>query len=322
VLFSATATLVMQRYVGGRTIYAPELAARRDSLHRYILTNTLPPGRTWKDFGALGMNARILPVYLAEQVHRRIGWTIQRTYLVGDTLALFASMLALFALLRLWVPPPFALVGLLYYCAILPATYFFHYFHPSDRISFLIWIGLVYFLKRNRMVSFAALLALGMAVKYDMVLLPGLYLLANLRKENALRVIGITLALFALSFGLYEALVQYVGLGLGHRNIGAQLLHNLADIRMEHVWYPPFLALSLPLLLAVVGFREADRFARAALMFGLLFALPLFVLSNFIELRADMPVFLLLLPCAVIGLRALLSTGNQGGLAIQATEDA
>lgn len=306
VALAAVATLIMQRYVGEQTIYAPDYVARRDSLHHFILTNSPPAGRTWSNYGSNGTNIRILTVYLAEGIHRVLGISVRAAYFLIDSAALFASILALFVLLRLWVPPPLALAGVLYVCLVLPLTYALHYFHPWDRLSFLVWIGLVYLLRTHRLAVFGVLLVIGVLVKYDVVLVPGLYFLANVRKDNAIRVGVVALLLFGLSFGIYLGLRAQFGGGTEGPHLADQITRNLSDIRAFHIWYPPLLAFALPVSLAALGVREADRFARAAALFGVLLVIPLFLGSNFAEVRTEMPILLLLLPCALLGLARVL----------------
>lgn len=299
--------LINQRYVGSSTIYSPEFAARRDSAHERILNNRLPPGKTWSDYGGKGTQARALTVWVAEGIHRQFGIGLLRVYFWMDTVALFAALVALFSLLRWWVAPPLALVGLLYVGVILPLTYALHYFHPWDRVSFLLWIGLIELLRRERLALFAALLVLAMFVKYDVILLPGLYFLVHFRTKPRAAFV-VTAALFALTMGTYFLLLQMFGSGLGERSIGTQIATNLNDVRDLRIWYPPLLGFALPLVLAIVGFRHADQFARASAVFAVLFCIPLFLFSNFVEIRAEMPVLLLLLPAALQGLQRVLNS--------------
>ena len=297
----------MQRYVGGETIYAPEISAERDLAHQLILTNQLPTGRTWSSYGLAGDNARALTVYLAEGIHRSLDLSLRKTYFLIDTLALFASLLGLYAFLRTFAIPALALLGLLYFCLVLPLTYALHVFHPWDRLSVLCWIGSLYFLSTNRLWAFAAILVVGILVKYDMVLLPVLFFLAYWRRERAVRVSAITLGLLLLSFGTYVALSLHFGAGVGPRDPWHQVTRNLRHLTEQPLLYPPFLAFTLPCLLAVLGWRTADRFARAAAVFGGLLVVPLFLATNFAEVRAEVPLLLLWLPCALAGLQSVLA---------------
>lgn len=315
VLVAGVATLILQGYVGDKTIYAPELAARRDSIHSFILHNQLPPGRTWEDYGANGSQARVLTVYTAEAVHRSVGVPVQKVYFWLDTLALFISLILLYGFLRSWGSPERALTGVLIAILVLPLTYALHFFHPWDRLSLLIWIGLLSLLRAERLVAFGALLVVGMLVKYDLIFLPGLYFLIHLGSNNR-RVLLTTAALFLVSIGTYLGIVFAFGSGTGERSIGIQVAHNLAQMKEMSIWYPPLLGFAIPGGLALLGWSRGDRFARASAGFALLFCIPLFLLTNFAEIRAQMPVVVLLLPLALAGLDGLLTTrptGDNGG---------
>lgn len=64
------------------------------------------------------------------------------------------------------------------------------------------------------------------------------------------------------------------------------------------------------LVLAFVGAPLGDRLMRAMALFGALLLIPLFIAANFDEVRAQMPMFVLLLPAAIAGLRHLADPGN------------
>ena len=152
------------------------------------------------------------------------------------------------------------------------------------------------------MVLFSVVLALSIAVKYDTVLLPALYLLCYVSRENWRVVVLRTAALFAISFGVYVTLRVLIPAGFEPRPIVEQLGQNLWDLRRMNVRYPPLLGLALPGLLALAGLRVTDRFGRACAGFAVLISVPLLIATNFAELRAEMPVLVLMLPAALAGL--------------------
>ncbi len=312
ILLAGATALIMQGYVGSRTIYAPEVAAKRDSAHSFILQNQLPAGATWNDYGLKGARARILIVATADRLHKLVGAPVQKIYFWIDTLALAAGLIALFFLLRTWAPPGLALSGMLYVAAVLPLTYALHYFHPWDRVSLLIWVILLALLRKGKLVLFAAVLVMGMLVKYDVILLPALYFLASYRNGPA-RAAMTTAALFLLTVGVYLILIRVFGEGVGQRSVATQVATNLEDFRSLLIWYPPLLALGVPAGLALLGFGTADHFARAAAVFAILMSVPLFLFSNFVEIRAEMPVLILLLPAALSGLARLIGPAGQPG---------
>jgi hypothetical protein len=305
-LLVSSLTLVLQKWVGGVTVYQPELAERRQILHEAIFHNRLPHGSSsWTEAGANDVNVRVGTVYFVEFLHRASGFNVLTIYQVLDTVALFAALLLVFGYLRQTNQPPYALIGLLYVAAILPLTYFFGYFHPWDRVSLACWAGLLMLLRNERLIAFAVLLVASIIIKYDTVLLPTLYFLAKVTRQNWPQVALRAALLFALSFGVWIGLRLLLPGGFEERHLIAQLLSNLRDFRATWYAYPPLLGLGLSILLAFAGLRWSDRFSRASVVFGLLLLVPFFTRSNFIEMRAEMPVLLLMLPSALAALRVL-----------------
>jgi hypothetical protein len=81
-------------------------------------------------------------------------------------------------------------------------------------------------------------------------------------------------------------------------------------MRELYVFYPPLLVFGPTLAFATVGAPFGDRLMRAMALFGALLLIPLFIGSNFVEVRAEMPVLVLLLPAAIAGLRHLVALGD------------
>jgi len=67
----------------------------------------------------------------------------------------------------------------------------------------------------------------------------------------------------------------------------------------------------IPLVLAFIGWSRADQVARAAVVFGVVCLVPLwFVGSNFHEVRAQLPLTILLLPAALLGLQRIMESAR------------
>ena len=81
-------------------------------------------------------------------------------------------------------------------------------------------------------------------------------------------------------------------------------------IRDLNVFYPPLLVFGPTLALALFGAPRGDRLMRAMALFGVLLLVPLFIATNFVEVRAQMPMFVLLLPAAIAGLQRLTEPGD------------
>jgi hypothetical protein len=301
------ATLTMQQWLGDVTIYQPVNRERAEILHRSILANSPPAGLAWDSLGANGTNIRVGAVFLAEGVHRVVGLSVARTYLLLDTIFLAIGLLLFARFLATWFRDEYVLLGTLYFIVVLPLTYFLVSYHPWDRLALVFWMILLLALRSERVLLFALLLPLSVAIKYDAVLLPGLYFLANVRPATWRRTTLTTLGLFVLSFGTFFGLILLRPGGFASHSIVQQIALNFAEMREFLLWYPPLLAFGVPLLLAGIGFRHADRFMRACAIAGVLLFVPLFLQAVFAEFRAQVPMLILLMPCALRGAEVLLA---------------
>jgi hypothetical protein len=312
-LLAGVMTLTLQRWVGYSTIYADAFVANRLIIHNAVLHNEPPPGKKWDDIGGNSTNVRIVAVYLAEGLHRVTGLPVPKVYVLLDTVALFASLLVLFAYLRKWVSAPLCLVGVLYFGITAILTYQRHYFHPWDRLSLLCWLLGAIFVRDDRFGGLAVLLPVAVGVKFDIVALPVLYWLARCTRERWRSVTLRALALALLSGATMLALTRLLPGGadkLGSRTLWEftrwQLVQNWRDFTGLWMAYPPLLAFGLPLLLASVGLRGADRFLRASFLFSICLCVPLILHTNFVEVRAEVMILVLVLPTALLGLARLL----------------
>ena len=309
IVWAGSTTLIMQQWIGSATIYRPELAPQIEATHQAIVDNRIPPGESWDALGLNTTNIRVGTVFLTEGIHRATGLAIPKIYRALDTIMLFASLLLLVVFLHRLVPPEYALLGALAFSAVLPLTYQLFYFHPWDRLSLFFWILLLMMLEQRRIVLFAVLLAVAMVIKFDVILMPGLYFLAMVPalgdRQGLLRTALITAALFVMTFGVYEALQAIRPGGFEPVLLAPLAAENLQTVRLLGISYPPLLGFSTVLLLAAVGVGRSTRFMRACAVFGLLLLMIYVVRARFEEFRTEVPVFLLLLPAALVGVRAL-----------------
>jgi hypothetical protein len=308
---TASLTLILQRWVGGATLYQESRSERREMFHNAILQNRLPPPYTsWRQVGANSLNVRIATVYLAEFVHRLTKLNVLKVYELIDTVALFFVFLLLFVYLRQTSPPIYALGGLLYTAAILPLTYFHAIFAPWDRVSLVCWIALIILLRSQRLFAFMVLLAISITVKFDTIVLPVLYFLSDINLANWPRVLLRSLLMFGVAFAILIGLSILLPGGFEVRPIVTQLLINLNDFRSTALSYPPLLVFFVPLFLAFMGLRWSDHFSRISVYFGVLMFAPLLIAVYFIEVRAEMPILVLLLPSALRALRVLCESAE------------
>ena len=310
IVLSAVLTLILQGWVGLITIYSEDMKDKRILVHEMILNNQLPDeGKTWRDYGANSVNIRIITVYIAEGLHHVSKIPVLKIYFIIDTLSLFITFLLLFYFLRKWVNPASSLIGVFYYACVCIMTYFLFYFHPWDRLSMVMWLILLILLKEDHLISFGILLIITMAIKFDVILLPGLYWLIKVSKSNWKRVTFITLILFICTFGTYWLLRIIFPGGFAQDGLEVllfQIEKNISVMLSYNLRYPPLLGFVIPILLAFYTIKSKDRFTQASAIFGVLLLLVFFLNSNFIEIRAEMPVLVLLMPAALISFEKIV----------------
>lgn len=305
-------TLTMQSAVGGLSIYSESVEARRLQLHDAILNNQLPDGfESWSSLGANGTNIRIAAVYSAEAMKQVFGISVIHSYWFIDTISLFLALFLLYFFLSNWLPRHYAVLGVVYVGSILPLTYLFTLFHPWDRLSLLSWVVLLMLVRSRRILSLGVALALSVTIKYDVVLLPGLYWMVHVSRARFTRTSLETIALFAVSFGAYFGLRAMLPGGFEGASMSALVVENLQRLvrlaaYFPPIAYPPFLVFLLPVLLIIFRFPKDDRFLRAAIVYACVLICYFFIASHFEEVRAQMSLLLMILPAALLSLQALL----------------
>jgi hypothetical protein len=181
-----------------------------------------------------------------------------------------------------------------------------HTFHPWDRPALLLWMVMILLVLSGRLALFLATYLGAVAVKYDAVVAPGLYWLLAVRRGAVWRPTAITIALMAAGFALYALLLALFPGGLDEKDIAMQVEHNLTEMRQMNVWHPALLVHGSLGCLCAIGWARASREQRVLASFGLLMLIPHFVLTNFVEVRAQMATALLMLPGAVRGIQVAL----------------
>lgn len=313
----AVLTLAMQGWTGSHTIYQKGLSNQRLSVHQAIIDNQPPAGETWESMGARSLNTRILVPRLVDTLHRTSGLPVLNIYEYLDSVCLFLFLLLLYGYIGCWHNRQLSLICLLFVGTMLPLTYEFALFHPWDRISITLWLGLLYCLREHRLLPFAILLTTACLVKYDAIVLIGFYWLLQVKRKHWLKPTVIAFVLSLLVFTALWALAATqphsasINTGFLFADVMAQIRKNIAAALVFHLYYPPLLVFAIPLALCLFGLKGADRFTRMSVLFALVMLGIFFVKSNFIEVRAQMMVLVLLLPAALRGLTALLEPVHQ-----------
>lgn len=318
-------TIILQIYVGRQTIYGDEQLEKRKILHEMILKNSLPEGKLWKDYNVSSMRVRILVVKLAESIRLITGLQLKNVYITIDTVFLFSCLIGLYLFLNQWLDPNYCLIGILYFGICLVTSYHFHYFHPWDRMSLFSWIVLAFLIKNKKTALFAVLLVFSILIKYDIKVLPILYLIYNYDQKNKVRILLNTLLLLLLSFGTHSLLEYifpleskkivtidpYLSFSKTYTHYYLQQITLNLKFLLEHNLRHPFAAVFiLPLTLSVMYFKKKERFAQCSVIFGILLLIPHFVLVNFLEFRAQTMILVLILPAALLSLKYIIEGKN------------
>jgi hypothetical protein len=306
VLLMGVASIVEVNFVGDTTIYSLKLANSREELHESIVHNH-PPAGGWAERGANdALNIRIAIPYLVEFLHNETGVRVLQLYKGVDLICIWLALIIFFAYLNEHFTAWESALACLYFAAILPLTFAFHFYHPYDRASLVAWLLAIWCARAQRFWEFSAVTILAVLIKYDAIVLPGLYFFGNATPQTwrkyAFRASAIGIILFSIFVGLFLLLsgfyvwIDYVDLTL--RNLEMMIWNNLL--------YPPILAFGLPLVLAILGYKISDQFMRASVWFATMIAAILIVATNFEEVRAEQMLIPLLAPAALCGLRRIL----------------
>lgn len=309
-LYAIVITLTVQGFVGSQTLYKKDYEQARLLLHHAILTNTPPEPGGWSSLGANATSVRILIVYLADTVSRATGAGVLGVYRIIDHVCLSAALFLLFLLLRNRFTATWAWIGLSLFAIPLPLTMMFHYFHPWDRPSLVIWVAMLMAIQKRNPSLLALMLVAGMPIKFDAAVAPALYFLTTVNRGNWRKQAVITLGLLALSFGILMLLTAlYPGSAgkLDRLALFRDNLRRLVDVTHPH---PAIVGLGPLLALGLLGWPRADQFTKACLVFAIML-LPMFLFVRLEELRAMTMILLMLLPAAVRGAMRLLEPGSQ-----------
>ena len=63
----------------------------------------------------------------------------------------------------------------LYFAPILPLTFALHFYHPYDRASLVAWLLAIWCARARRFWEFSAVAIVAVLIKFDAIVLPGLY---------------------------------------------------------------------------------------------------------------------------------------------------
>src|SRR6516225_3739663 len=306
VVFAGIVTIVEVNFVGDTTIYSLKVANIREELHDSIVHNH-PPAGGWVERGANdAMNIRVVIPYLVEFLHDETGARILRLYKAVDLICIWLAFITFFAYLRQQFTAWESSLACLYFAAILPLTFALHFYHPYDRASLLAWLLAIWCARARRFWKFSAVAIVAVLIKFDAIVLPGLYFLGNATYQTWRKYLFQSSAIAMMLFVIFEGLSLWLGGVWVSQDYGAQILRNFKMMIETAIFYPPTLAFGLPIVLAIWGYKSSDQFMRASVWFAGMIAIILIAASNFEEVRAEQMLIPLLAPAALYGLRRIL----------------
>jgi hypothetical protein len=306
-LLAGIVSIVAVNFVGDVTIYAPNYIRVREKLHERIIRNQ-PPERGWSVISENGENIRIAIPYLVDSIHSVTRISISQLYKVVDLIGIWFGLVIFSLYLRRWFTVWESALACLYFAAMLPLTFAYHYYHPYDRASFVTWLLAIWCARSKRFWEFSAVIVVAVLIKYDAIILPLLYFLGNSTRQTWRQCLMQCGTIEIILLAIFIALLALLPGGFEFRQHehGVEILRNMEMIIRKSIFYAPSLAFGLPVALAILGYTRSDHFARTSVWFAGLIIGILFVATRFEEVRAEQMLFPLLAPAALLGLRRIL----------------
>jgi hypothetical protein len=296
--------------VSDLSVFSADNTHKRGELHRAIVQNDPPGDGTWHGSGANNVNVRVAVVWTVEQLSKVTGKSTDFIYRAIDLSTLFLALLSIQALLKYWYSPVEAILGLLLFCLLLPLTALDHYFHPWDRPMLLLWAAMILALVNKRVVLFAILFTISVIMKIDSILAVGMIFFLYAGRDNWRRAAGTTLIVAGIgAMPLAALLILYPG-GQEPIDVFQQMSRNISVAAELGFAYPPLLTHGLLLALGVAGWKNATTLMRRLWVFGLILLIPHALITNFLEVRAQIGTMLCMLPLA---LKGVLSISEMAG---------
>jgi len=304
-LIALVAAIITVVRVSDLSVYSVDNTHKRGELHRAILQNHPPGDGSWNASGANNLNVRVAVVWIAEHLSKMTGKSTEFIYRAIDLTALFVGLLTIQGLLKHLYSPVEAIFGLLLFCLLLPLTALDHYFHPWDRPMLFLWAAMILALMNKRVVLFAILYTISVIMKFDSIFAVGLILFLNARTDNWRRATETTLIVAAIGVMPLAALLILYPDGQEPIDVFQQVSRNISVAAELGFGYPPLLTHGLLLALGIAGWKSATILVRRLWMFGLILLIPHLLVTNFLEVRAQIGTMLCMLPLALLGMLSI-----------------
>jgi hypothetical protein len=306
VLLMGIVSIVEVTFVGDTTIYSLKAANIREELHESVVHNK-PPVGGWAAHGANdAMNIRIAIPYLVEFLHEETGIRVLQLYKGIDLICIWLALIIFFAYLSEQFTSWESALACLYFAAILPLTFALHAYHPYDRASLVAWLLAIWCARARHFWKFSAVALVAVLIKYDAIVLPGLYFLGNATPQTWRKYLSQSFAIGIILLTIFLGLFWLLTGSYVREDYMDQILRNFKMMIGTAIFYPPTLAFGLPVVLAILGYKSSDQFMRASIWFAGMIAVILIVAVNFEEVRCEQMLIPLLAPAALCGLRRIL----------------
>ncbi len=297
--------ITLIKIIGDLTVYSSENDGRRKQMHEAILHNAPPEGKHWNDLGANNLNIRVAVVLFADMLSKQLGKPADSIYRIIDLICTFVALVLIYYLLKSSFSSTFALTGVLLFCTLLPLTMLDHHFHPWDRPMLILWPAMIWAAAKNRLLAFGCFYVLAIVIKLDSILAAGMVWFAAVRWDNWIRPTFTTAAIGAVGALTLGVLLFLLPGGQEPIDLVTQLQRNFDVAKSHGITYPPLLAHGLLLVLSLFGWQSASELMKRFWLFGLCMLVPHLLLTNFVEVRAQIGTILCMLPLAVQGLFAV-----------------
>jgi hypothetical protein len=121
------------------------------------------------------MNIRVVILYLAEFLHDQTGVRVLQLYKAVDLICIWLAFIILLHICANSSAHGRRLSASIF-CPYLAADPFaLHFYHPYDRASLVAWLLAIWCARARRFWEFSAVAIVAVLIKFDAIVLPGLY---------------------------------------------------------------------------------------------------------------------------------------------------
>jgi hypothetical protein len=166
-------------------------------------------------------------------------------------------------------------------------------------------------LVNKRIVLFALLFTISVIMKIDSILAVGMIFFVYAGPDNWRRATETTLIVAAVGVVPLAALLILFPGGQEPIDVVQQVSRNISAAAELGFAYPPLLTHGLLLALGIAGWKNGTMLMRRLWVFGLILLIPHVLITNFLEVRAQIGTMLCMLPLALKGVLSIPEMAGQ-----------